>query len=453
MPQFVAQALKAMGRRRDKACGIDVHEGPLVAAIVTRGDEKKPLRREFVNDCKGHMELVAWLKRHKCLQVGMESTGVYWKAICLLLRRFGCTVHVSNAELINQVPGNKTDLRDSAWIARLTLDGYIPDSNLLDQETEDYRLLVRSRLSLVRTRSAIKNRITGLLAQTGLRLNASDKFGKACRAILTEIAEGKALDAIFTPKRCKRFDLNIEGFLDVLGEQFTSSKKFLLGQLLDNLSDLDETIANLEASILCKNDDPCRSKAILILKSLPGIHDIAASTALSEIGNISNFPSVKHLSKYAGLVPCNYQSGERISEGIRVKKEEHGRPSKRCNRRLKYIMGIAAQIVIEAKETDLNQPLKEFYKRRLKKNKSPRAKRSAKIALAHKMIKIIWHLLTKQEFYVGSKNATKTPVIRRNSRPCNVLDVSFRSVLMRAVTILSKTTTSPEPIGTSGSAG
>jgi len=84
---------------------------------------------------------------------------------------------------------------------------------------------------------------------------------------------------------------------------------------------------------------------------------------IAEIGDISAFESPEKLSKYAGVVPTTFQSGIKIVEGITMKKEVHGRPSHRCNKRLKYILGISAQTIVDSRDTDLTRPLQQFYKR------------------------------------------------------------------------------------------
>ena len=89
---------------------------------------------------------------------------------------------------MKRVPGKKTDKLDARWIARLMRDGYIPESNILSKESDDFRSMVRLRLRLVQDRTAVKNRISALVAESGLRMKCSDKFGRFGRKVLKAIA-------------------------------------------------------------------------------------------------------------------------------------------------------------------------------------------------------------------------------------------------------------------------
>lgn len=438
-----------MGQPRKKGGGIDVHLSLLVAAIAENGDEIKYNVKEFTNDACGQIELAKWYKRNKVSVVGMESTGPYWKALYYTLKQFGLKAIVSNGQMVKKVPGNKTDKIDSKWLAKLTLLGLMPESNIPDLDMMDYRSLVRSRSNYVKMKTAIKNQISGLIAEIGLRLKASDKFGKGCREILINLAEGKNLAEIFSPSNCRKFRLDAKKGLELVSNLFTPTKRRILSELLGSLNRLEKEIESLESAIQDANMNPDRVKMIEVLRSLPGIDWVAASIILAEIGNIEAFPSATKLSSYAGLVPTSNQSGEKIVEGHVEKKKRDGRPNKRCNHRLKWIMLLCAETVTNFRENDLNKHLKRFHKKVLSGHKNRFGKMAARFALAHKMIKIIWTLLTTKEMYRGPEGQTKTvkPIVRKYPEESMETNDGFAEVLANISTALSKKHGPMEPTG------
>src|SRR2546428_6178668 len=99
-----------------------------------------------------------WLAERQVTHVAMESTGVYWKPIYNLLEdRF--TLLLVNAQHIKAVPGRKTDVRDSEWIADLLRHGLLHGSFVPDREQREWRELTRYRTSLVEERTAEANRL------------------------------------------------------------------------------------------------------------------------------------------------------------------------------------------------------------------------------------------------------------------------------------------------------
>jgi len=233
--------------------------------------------------------------------------------------------------------------------------------------------------------------------------------------MIQELSDGKGFQNVFSESRCKRFGIKRDQGLKLIKEYFTEAKRKQLSILMNTLAYLDSTIQNIEEVIKEANSHPEREKQIEILRSIPGIDWVAASIILAEVGDARKFESPAKLSKYAGLVPKSNQSGECLLDGIVIKKNRKGGLVTRCNRRLKWIMMICAEVVSRQKETPLNKHLKSFHKRRLGRRKTRHDKMKAKVALAHKMLKIVWTLLTKGEKYVGFSGVVK-PVAPVNQR-------------------------------------
>lgn len=143
----------------EKCCGLYVHQGTVVACILTgnpNGKVKKEIRTvaTFTRDL---LALRDWLQEQGITHIGMESTGVYWKPVYALLEEHFELI-VGNAQHIRQVPGRKTDVKDSEWIARLVRHGLIRPSFIPPKPLRELRELLRYRRKLVESRTAERNR-------------------------------------------------------------------------------------------------------------------------------------------------------------------------------------------------------------------------------------------------------------------------------------------------------
>ena len=115
------------------------------------------------------------------------------------------------------------------------------------------------------------------------------------------------------------------------------------------------------------------------LMSMPGIGYYSAMLILAEIGDIGRFPSPKQLSSYAGLVPSVHESGDRT---------RYGRITKEGSRWLRWIM-------VEAAQQASRRPgrLRRFHER---------------VALARKMLEIVYYLLRRHECYRDATAKSET---------------------------------------------
>jgi transposase len=126
-----------------------------------------------------------WLEAHGVTHVAMESTGVYWKPVSYVLEeRFTCLL--INAAHLKHVPGQKTDVRDCAWIAQVLAHGLVRGSFVPPAPTRELRDLTRYRKSLIEERTRHANRLHKSLEDAGVKLAAvaNDILGVSGRAIL-----------------------------------------------------------------------------------------------------------------------------------------------------------------------------------------------------------------------------------------------------------------------------
>src|SRR2546421_2580141 len=176
-----------------RCAGLDVHKKTVVACVLLTAANGKTSKevRTFSTTTVGLQSLVDWLTSQKVTHVAMESTGVYWRPVHALLEG-RCEAMVVNAQHMKAIPGHKTDVKDSEWIADLLRHGLLKASFIPPKPIRDLRDLVRSRKSLVQQRAQAINRVQKVLETANIKLSsvASDVLGKSGRAMLDAMVAG-----------------------------------------------------------------------------------------------------------------------------------------------------------------------------------------------------------------------------------------------------------------------
>ena len=128
-------------------------------------------------------QLVDWLSGLKLARVVMESTGVYWKAVQRALFDAGVQVWICHAHHVKRVPGRKTDVSDSQWLATLARHGLVNPSFVAPPRLEDLRRLTRLYARTRRLASTLRNMLHRMLDEGGLRIGGilTDLFGLSGR--------------------------------------------------------------------------------------------------------------------------------------------------------------------------------------------------------------------------------------------------------------------------------
>jgi transposase len=129
----------------DRGCGMDVHKETVVATVAGLGLKQET--RTFSTFTNSLNELKEWLKSCGVTHVAMESSGVYWKPVFNVLEG-EFEVILANARHVKNVPGHKTDRRDSRWLTKLLLSGLLKASFIPPVETRQLRDLFRYRRKL-----------------------------------------------------------------------------------------------------------------------------------------------------------------------------------------------------------------------------------------------------------------------------------------------------------------
>ena len=393
--------------------GLDVHKKTVVATRrrITEADELEWETKTFGTTTPELLELHDWLVEWACSHVAMESTGDYWKPVYNLLEDTFELLLV-NAQHVKRVPGRKTDVTDSEWLAELQMHGLLKPSFVPPKPQRALRDLTRYRNKLIQERSRTVNRVQKLLEGANIKLASvvSDIQGVSARAMLEEIAKGRTDVQALAQLARGRLRNKIPELEKALTGLVEPHHRFLLASQLTHIDFLDEQIADISAEIgrqvegMSPPDPPTSppvdpetgevfsdgspdtpltwAKAVDLADTVPGIDVRAAEAILAEIGiNMAQFPSAAHLAAWAGLAPGNNESaGKRFS----------GR-TRKGNNTLQAILVQVAWSAVRTKDT--------FLKARYHRLARRRGKKRAIVAIAHSILVSLWHMLSKQESY------------------------------------------------------
>jgi transposase len=174
-------------------CGLDVHKKTVVACILITspdGTVQKKVRT-FSTMTSDLLAFVDWLQAFQITHVALESTGVYWHPVFNLLEE-DFSVILVNAQHMKALPGRKTDIKDSEWIADLLRHGLLRPSFIPSKPIRVLRELTRYRKTLVQERAQEVNRLHKVLEGANIKLAAvaTDVLGKSGRDMLTALIEG-----------------------------------------------------------------------------------------------------------------------------------------------------------------------------------------------------------------------------------------------------------------------
>jgi len=367
----------------ERGCGLDVHQATVVACllIVSKNGKVRKQVRTFGTTTRELEGLREWLLSEGCTHVAMESTGVYWKPIYVILEG-AFEIVVANAQHVKKVPGRKTDVKDAEWIADLLCHGLLRASFVPPKPIRELRDLTRYRRKLVESRSAERNRLLKLLESANIKLAsvASDVFGVSGLLMLQALVAGQATPQEMAELAKKQMRKKIPALELALEGKVEEHHRFLLSVQLRRLRTVEEDLDILEQRIQEKLEPYAVQFALL--QEIPGIDGKLAAAIIAELGvDMNVFGSVPQLASWAGICPGNNESGGK-RKSSRIPKG---------NVYLKTALVEAANAAAKAKGTFLRD---KFYRL-----KARRGYKRAAVAVAHKILVAIYHMLSHQACY------------------------------------------------------
>jgi transposase len=366
-----------------RCAGIDVHKRTAVATIgwVDAQGRRQRKTRTFGTLTAEIEQLAAWLVEHEVTHVAMESTGVYWKPVFNLLEPH-VEVVLANAAHVKAVPGRKTDVRDSEWLLDLMQHGLIRGGFIPEAPIRALRDLTRYRTSVIEERTRALNRIQKVLEDTNIKLASvvSDILGVSGRAMLDALIGGETDPEVLAGLARGTLRKKHDALVQALRGRVQEHHRFLLRTLLAHVDRLTESITELNAEI-ARRLEPYAA-AFELLCTIPGIKRRVAEVVLAELGtDMGRFADARHLCSWAAICPGNHESaGKRRSGRMR-----HG------NRWLRGILVQAAWAAIKVRGGSFGAKFRRIAKRRGDKR--------AAIAVAHSLLTVVYHVLTRDEPY------------------------------------------------------
>lgn len=296
--------------------GVDVHKAILAITILIGDADKEPTFEQF--SCETFTEdLMAMglvLKEKGVTEVAMESTGVYWKPVYNVWSKMGIRCTVGNARTMRNVPGRKTDMNDSHWIAQLHRFGLIRASFIPEDKFQQLRLLSRHRTNLTDDLARVKNRVQRILEDGNIKIGSvvSDVFGVAGLNVLRLLADGvtraDTLSAAVTTNIKRKGEIKKS-----LTNCFTTNHCFLIKELMQQYDDLNARILIVDRRLA--HDVTPYVHLIEELKKIPGIDMTLAVGIIAEATNdVSSFADERKFAAWAGVAAGNNESAGKKKE-------------------------------------------------------------------------------------------------------------------------------------------
>jgi len=358
---------------------MDVHKENIVATI--RGKGIKTQTKSYGTFTSSLIKLKEWLKKHGITHIAMESTGVYWKPVFNVLGD-DFQILLVNARHVKNVPGNKTDKRDSRWLAKLLLSGLLRGSFIPSQKIRELRDLTRYKNKLTNQVTAEKNRFQKILEDANIKLSSvlSDVFGATGKKIIARILEGDYQPEQLLYYVHGRVKSSREDIKEALTGYITEHHRFMLKTILSSISRVETTLAEIEDQIE-KVTEPYK-EIIELLETIPGVAHDGAIGIISEIGvDMDEFPTHKHLTSWAGVSPGSNESAGKNKSG----RITYG------NKYLRALLVEQGWAASRTKHTYLSSKYKSLVGRR--------GKKKAVIAVGHKILIAAYFIIRDKVAY------------------------------------------------------
>jgi transposase len=360
-----------------RCAGLDVHQATVVATVRVPGDEGD---RRIVTETFGTMtaDLLAlrdWLHAYGVTHVALESTGVYWKPVYYVLED-AFTLLLINMHELKHVPGRKTDVKDSEWLAQVLECGLLHSSFVPPPAIRELRDLTRYRVQQVRDRAQEVNRLCKVLEDAGLKLTTvvTDVMGASGRAMLTALIAGTTDPHVLADLARGKLRKKLPDLRRALEGRFRSHHAFLIEQIFTKIDFLDDLLGRVTTEIETRLGP--FEPILEALDTIPGIDRIGATTIVAETGaDMSRFATAGHLCSWAAMCPGQNESAGKRRSG----------KTRKGNRYLRAALIQAALAATRKK----NSALQARYYR----VKRQRGHKKAVVAVGHQILEIAYYLM------------------------------------------------------------
>lgn len=377
---------------------LDIHQAKLTVCMMflnTLGQLSTEIR-EFGGFKRDRRAMAEWVASFNPELVVMESTGIYWKSPYAALERHGLKIAVVNARHVKQVPGRKTDIADAQWLAILARNGLLRGGFVPPSYFRELRLVSRQMQKLTGMLSAEKNRLHKLITDAGIRLSVvvSDIHGKSGRAMIKGLLNGETPEQVlkYANNKLKASD---DELLDALAGDLTSAHCFIIGEVMAHIEELENRIQTCSGYLLQELSP--YAPILQSLQTIPGIDQIGAAMLMVEIGDdMSAFGTPEKLASWAGVCPGNNESAGKKKSG----KARKGNP---------YVRRLLCEAAHAASKTKCG--LQEKFKALMLR----RGRKRAIFAIAHKLLKIVFLIIQRGDYYRDAETNYEALSVQRNA--------------------------------------
>lgn len=361
----------------ERCAGLDVHQATVMATVrfPDEAGGRQVITETFQTTTGALVTLRDWLQAYGVTHVAMESTGVYWKPVYYLLED-AFTLLLVNVQHLKQVPGHKSDVRDSAWIAQLLEWGLLRGSLVPPPPIRDLRELTRYRKHQTQDRTREVNRLHRVLEDAGIKLStvATDVMGASGRAMLEALLHGTTDPAVLADLARGKLRKKLPALRHALAGRFRPHHGFLLSQILAKIDFLDETIATLTEEI-DRLVAPFET-TLANLDTIPGVNRKGAVSILVESGaDMRRFATAGHLCSWTAICPGQNESAGKRRSG-------RTRPGNR------YLRGALIECALAATRAQGTALQARYY--RVKRH---RGHKKAVVATAHHILEIAYYII------------------------------------------------------------
>jgi len=357
--------------------GVDVHQATVVATVRVSDDRggRRSVTETFGTMTADLLAMREWLQAYGVTHVALESTGVYWKPVYYVLED-GFTLLLINMQDLKRVPGRKTDVKDSEWLAQLLECGLLKPSFVPPPPIRELRDLTRYRVQQVRDRTQEVNRLCKVLEDAGVKLTSvlTDVMGVSGRAMVRALVEGTTDPTVLADLARGKLRQKLPLLQRALQGRFGRHHAFLIEQIFAKIDFLDDTLGRLTAEIESRL---APFEAMLThLDTIPGVDRIGAISIVAETGgDMSRFPSAGHLCSWGAMCP-----GQNESAGKR-----HSGKTRKGNR---YLRRTLIQAALGA--THKNGSALQSRYHRVKRH---RGHKKAVVAVGHQILEIAFYVM------------------------------------------------------------
>lgn len=360
-----------------RCAGLDVHQATVVATVrvpAKRGG-RQVVTQTFATMTADLLTLRDWLQAFGVTHVALESTGVYWKPVYYVLEDAFALLLINMQEL-KHVPGRKTDVQDSEWLAQLLECGLLKASFVPPPEIRELRDLTRYRGQQARDRTQEVNRLCKVLEDAGVKLTSvvSDVMGASGRAMLTALVKGTTDAAVLADLAQGKLRKKLPELRRALEGRFRPHHAFLIEQIFAKIDFLDETIQRLTVELDRRLDS--FEPMLRALDTIPGVDRKTATIIVAETGgDMSRFPSAAHLCSWAAMCPGQNESAGKRRSG----------KTRKGNRYLRAALIQGALAATRKKHSALQV--------RYHRVKRHRGHKKAVVAVGHQMLEIAYYVM------------------------------------------------------------